>query len=127
MGIGLLATQLLAYQRPALAYRRPNLGLLTTKTLAYWRPFIWPINDRSRIFSSYFQLLGQFFSPLTRARDLNLKLTLLTPSHHADSKEGSAPLASQTHPTRLTPTRTALWANQTISNQLPRAARGGGK
>jgi hypothetical protein len=38
--------------------------------------------------------------PLTRARDLNTKLTILTqsPTHTASSKGGSAPLALQTHP-----------------------------
>jgi hypothetical protein len=41
--------------------------------------------------------------PVTRARDLNWDLTLLTPIYPADSKGGGAPLASHTHPTHLTP------------------------
>jgi hypothetical protein len=48
--------------------------------------------------------------PVTRARDLNWDLTLLTPTQPTDSKGGSAPLASHTHPTRLTPIRNALRA-----------------
>jgi hypothetical protein len=76
-------------------------------------------------YNHYF--LSTYTHPITRARDLNLELTLLTSIQHADSKGGSAPLASQTHHTRLTPKRTALRANPNSPTRLPRAARGGGK
>jgi hypothetical protein len=58
---------------------------------------------------------------VTRARDLNWDLTLLTPTQPTDSKGGSAPLASLTHPTRLTPIRNALRATSNQSHY--RAAR----
>jgi hypothetical protein len=85
--------------------------------------------------------------PVTRARDLNCDLTLLTPTQPTDSKGGSAPLAScmdpasnatkspplrglrplpaQTQPTRQTPKRTPYGHQHNL--QLPRAASGGGK
>src|SRR5208283_3201462 len=59
--------------------------------------------------------------PVTPARDLNWDLTLLTPPQSTDSKGGFAPLASQTHPTRLTPIRNALRAPSNHSHY--RAAR----
>ena len=57
--------------------------------------------------------------PVTRARDLNLDLTLLTPAQTTGSRGGSAPSAPLTHPTRLTPKWTALRANSTLK-PLPR-------
>ena len=146
--LGLLATDSLAYQRPALADWRPILGLSTTKCLADWRPAIWPISDRRRSFPLYFQCLDRFFSPLTRARDPNLELTLLTLDQPPGSTGGFAPLApcmypnpnatkspplrglrplpAQTQPTRQTPTRTPYGHQQTIPNYRA-AALGGGK
>jgi hypothetical protein len=75
--------------------------------------------DRHSKMSQKHYGLHRYQHPVTRARDLNLELTLLTSIQHADSKGGSAPLASQPHPTRLTPTRNALRATPIIP--LPRS------
>jgi hypothetical protein len=62
---------------------------------------------------------------VTRARDLNLELTLLT-SPQAPPLRGLRPLPAQSQPTRHTPTWSALRANPYIP-ATPRAALGGGK
>ena len=110
----------------AWAYRWRYSGQSVTKPSAYqWLPYR-PIGALPSKKLSQNQALNQLFSTVTRARDLNLELTLLTSSPRTGSTGGSAPWAPQTHPTRLTPIWTALRANQNSTNP-PRAASGGGK
>jgi hypothetical protein len=108
------------------AYQWRWFGQSVAKYSVYQWPSVRPIGDRHRPILSQDHGLAFNFHPVTRARDLNWELTLLTLTQHAGSRGGSAPSAPQSHPTRLTPARKALRAS---SNSTPyRAARwAGGK
>jgi len=129
------------------AYQWRYSGQSVTKTSAYQWLSSRPIGDSPTKNLSQTQGLGHPFLTITRTRDLNLELTLLTPTQPAGSTGGYAPLApfidpasnatkspplrglrplpAQTQPTRQTPARTPYGHPQNI--QLPRAASGGGK
>src|SRR5712692_1880761 len=92
---------------------------IRNQTLAYQEPNYWPIRNQAFGLSgtersknvNHFKGLVAYPHPVTRARDLNQELTLLTSNSTPGSKGGFAPLAPQTHSTRLTPKRSALRAN----------------
>jgi hypothetical protein len=74
-----------------LAYRWRYSGQSVTKASAdQWLSYR-PIGDLPPKNSSQNQVLSHPFPTVTRARDLNLELTLLTSSQTTDSKGGSAP------------------------------------
>jgi hypothetical protein len=94
------------------AYQWRYFGQSVTKPSAYQWPFYRPISDLPPKNLSQNRGLGHSFSTLTRARDLNLELTILT-SPKTPPLRGLRPLPAQTQPTRHTPIRNALRATQT--------------
>jgi hypothetical protein len=87
---------------------RTSFRPISDESSAYQMPIHRPIRGQavglSGTFDPQFPIKNTTFLPnsypLTRARDLNTKLTILTqsPTQTASSKGGSAPLALQTHP-----------------------------
>src|SRR5216683_4637466 len=108
---------------------------IRNRDLAFQEPNYWPIRNLGFGLSgtgrsknpNYFRALEAYPHPVTRARDLNQELTPLTSNSTPGSKGGSAPLAPQTHPTRLTPKRSALWANPKLKHYRAAALRPAGK
>ena len=109
--------------------QRTSFRPISDESSAYQMPIRRPISDQtvglSVALDPKFPLKNRPFPPtsypLTRARDLNTKLTLLTqfPTHTPSSKGGFAPLALQTHPNPPYPHKESPSG---ISNSYSRAA-----